>query len=186
MRDNTPGLATSSDLKNCFLCISLRPYFVGEKLHSNLSRLAMVVWLFAALVLTSNYTATLSSMLTVHRLEPSLVNVDSLKSSNAVVGCNNGSVVGKYLETALGFQHKNIKLFSSGDDYYQALKNGSIQAAFLRTPYANLLLSKYCTELISTGPIFHVGGLGFVSTYMDHFSSFELLNWITFNLDILK
>ncbi|KAH7658094.1 Ionotropic glutamate receptor plant protein, partial [Dioscorea alata] len=134
----------------------------GEKLHSNLSRLAMVVWLFAALVLTSNYTATLSSMLTVHRLEPNLVNVDSLKGSNAVVGCNNGSVVSKYLQTVLGFQQKNIKLFSSGDEYYQALKNGTIQAAFLRTPYANLLLSKYCSELISNGPIFHVGGLGFV------------------------
>ncbi|KAJ0963083.1 hypothetical protein J5N97_028205 [Dioscorea zingiberensis] len=134
----------------------------GEKLHSNLSRLAMLVWLFVALVLTSNYTAILSSMLTARRLEPSLVHVDALKSSNAVVGCNNGSVVGKYLEEVLGFQHKNIKKINSGEEYYQALKTGHIKAAFLRIPYANLLVSKYCSELISTGQIFHVGGLGFV------------------------
>ncbi|KAJ0969162.1 hypothetical protein J5N97_022039 [Dioscorea zingiberensis] len=134
----------------------------GEKLQNNLSRFAMVVWLFVALVLTSNYTATLSSMLTARRLEPSLVHVDALKSSNAVVGCNNGSVVGKYLEEVLGFQHKNIKKINSGEEYYQALKNDHIKAAFLRLPYANLLVSKYCPELISTGQIFHVGGLGFV------------------------
>ncbi|KAJ0963080.1 hypothetical protein J5N97_028202 [Dioscorea zingiberensis] len=60
------------------------PLFAGEKLQNNLSRFAMVVWLFVALVLTSNYTATLSSMLTARRLEPSLVHVDALKSSNAV------------------------------------------------------------------------------------------------------
>ena len=148
----------------------------------------MVVWLFAALVLTSNYTATLSSMLTARHLEPNLVQVDSLKGSNAVVGCNNGSVVRTYLENVLGFQPKNIKPFNSGDDYYQALKNGSIQAAFLRIPYANLLISKYCSELISTGPIFHVGGLGFVSTYMNHYSSFKPLNWTIYilNLNILN
>ncbi|XP_039142776.1 glutamate receptor 2.8-like isoform X3 [Dioscorea cayenensis subsp. rotundata] len=140
-----------------FLAVS-----AGEKLQSNLSRLAMVVWLFAALVLTSNYTATLSSILTTRRLEPSLVDIDSLKSSNAVVGCNTGSVVGKYLENVLGFQRRNIKLFTSGDDYFQALKNGDIKAAFLRIPHANILVSKHCFEVISAGPIFQVGGLGFV------------------------
>lgn len=38
----------------------------------------MVVWLFMALVITQTYTANLASLLTVSKLEPTVVDVASL------------------------------------------------------------------------------------------------------------
>ncbi|XP_077251171.1 glutamate receptor 2.5-like [Tasmannia lanceolata] len=134
----------------------------GEKLHSNLSRMAMVVWLFVALVLTSSYTASFSSMLTVQQLQPSVVDVESLRKSNAIVGTDHVAFVGTFLEQVLKFDPKRIRKFTSGDDYPQALKNGSIKAAFLEVPYAKWLLGKYCKGFTMTGRTYEIGGFGFV------------------------
>ncbi|OAY67907.1 Glutamate receptor 2.5 [Ananas comosus] len=132
----------------------------GEKLQSNLSRVAMVVWLFVAVVLTTNYTASLSSLLTVQQLD--LVTVESLKSSNAIVGCTGGSVVGKYLKEVLLFNPEHVKEMSTEEDFRKDLLSGEIKAAFLRISHAKLLLAKYCNEFTIVGPEYHVGGLGFV------------------------
>ncbi|GMI98606.1 hypothetical protein HRI_003529900 [Hibiscus trionum] len=40
-----------------------------EKLLSNLSKFVVIIWMFAVLVITSSYTATLASMLTVQRIQ---------------------------------------------------------------------------------------------------------------------
>ncbi|KAI4333612.1 hypothetical protein L6164_018396 [Bauhinia variegata] len=56
----------------------------GDKLHSNLSRMTMVMWLFVALIITQSYTANLASMLTVERLEPKINDVEQLRNSNAM------------------------------------------------------------------------------------------------------
>ncbi|KAL7218323.1 hypothetical protein ACSBR2_011568 [Camellia fascicularis] len=85
----------------------------GEKLHSNLSRMAMVVWLFVALVITQSYTASLTSMLTVQQLQPATRNIETLKNSNAKVGHGKGSYVSTYLKDVLGFKSTNLKNFSS-------------------------------------------------------------------------
>jgi glutamate receptor, ionotropic, plant len=39
--------------------------FAEEKLESNLSRFVVIIWVFVVLILTSSYTASLTSMLTV-------------------------------------------------------------------------------------------------------------------------
>ncbi|MFS7994565.1 putative solute-binding protein family 3/ domain of MltF [Helianthus anomalus] len=52
----------------------------GDKMHNNLSRMAIVVWLFVALVITQSYTASLASMLTAQRLEPIIASVDMLRN----------------------------------------------------------------------------------------------------------
>ncbi|KAM2092500.1 hypothetical protein ACFX1T_030862 [Malus domestica] len=41
----------------------------GNKLSSNLSRIATVMWLFMALVITWTYTANLANLLTLPQLE---------------------------------------------------------------------------------------------------------------------
>ncbi|GJM98776.1 hypothetical protein PR202_ga15813 [Eleusine coracana subsp. coracana] len=43
-----------------------------ESLKSNLSRFAVVVWVFVVLILQSSYTASLTSMLTVPQLGPTI------------------------------------------------------------------------------------------------------------------
>ena len=51
----------------------------GERLHSNLLRMTMVVWLFVALIIMQTYTANLISMLTVQHLGPTVTDVEALK-----------------------------------------------------------------------------------------------------------
>ncbi|KAB1223646.1 Glutamate receptor 3.7 [Morella rubra] len=59
----------------------------GEKVYNNLTCLVIVVWLFVVLILTSSYTASLSSMLTVQQLQPNVTNIEWLKKNNLKVGC---------------------------------------------------------------------------------------------------
>ncbi|XP_022848462.1 glutamate receptor 2.8-like isoform X1 [Olea europaea var. sylvestris] len=134
----------------------------GEKLHSNLSRMATVVWLFVSLIITQSYTASLSSMLTVQNLEPKITNIETLKSNNALIGYSNLSFVRGYLEGPLGFKSSNIRNFTSTDEYALALRSGAIAAAFLEVPVAKLFVAKYCKSFTIAGPTSLVGGYGFV------------------------
>lgn len=135
--------------------------YIGGKLHSNLSRMAMVVWLFVSLVITQSYTASLTSMLTVRKLEPTVADIETLKNNNAIVGYGKGAFVATYLEDVLGFKSSNIKSFSSPQEYAQALKTGEIAAGFLNGAYVKLFLAKYCKSFIVAGPTYKVGGFGF-------------------------
>uniref|UniRef100_A0A2N9I1J8 Ionotropic glutamate receptor C-terminal domain-containing protein n=1 Tax=Fagus sylvatica TaxID=28930 RepID=A0A2N9I1J8_FAGSY len=133
----------------------------GQRLHSNLSRMAMVVWLFVALVIMQTYTANLTSMLTVQHLGPTVTDIETLKNSNAKIGHCSGSFLSNYLVDVLDFNRDNIRTFNSTKDYADALQNREIAAAFLEVPLANLFLAKYCKGFTMAGPTYKVGGLGF-------------------------
>ncbi|CAK7350080.1 unnamed protein product [Dovyalis caffra] len=133
----------------------------GGKMHSNLSRMSMVVWLFVALVITQAYTANLSSMLTAQKLEPATPNVEALLNSNAVVGYCTGSYLQNYLVDVLRFKMQNIKNYTTLEDYAQAFENKEIAAVFLEVPVAKLFLARYCRRFVSTGPTYKVAGFGF-------------------------
>ncbi|KAA8515177.1 hypothetical protein F0562_018356 [Nyssa sinensis] len=64
-----------------------------EKLRSNYTRVVIVVWLFVVLVLIQSYTASLTSMLTISRLQPTVKDIEWLKKTNATVGCDGDSFV---------------------------------------------------------------------------------------------
>ena len=135
----------------------------GGKLRSNLSRMAMMVWLFVSLVLTQTYVANLTSILTVRRLEPTVTDVESLRNGNEMVGYLTGSFVENYLVEVLNFHQSNIKTYDSAQEYVNALRRQEIAAVFLEAPLAKLFLAKYCKEFITAGPTYKVGGFGFVS-----------------------
>ncbi|CAH1425712.1 unnamed protein product [Lactuca virosa] len=107
----------------------------GDKLHSNLSRMAAVVWLFVALIITQSYTASLASMLTAERLEPTISSVEMLRNMNAP--------------------------YNSTHQYAEALNSGEIAAIFLEVPATKVFLAQYCRSFIRTGETFKVGGFGF-------------------------
>eukprot|EP00257_Ricinus_communis_P026783 XP_025014197.1 glutamate receptor 2.5-like [Ricinus communis] len=134
----------------------------GDKLHSNLSRTAMVAWLFVVIVITQSFIPNLTTLLTVQRLDPVMVDVGTLKESRAKVGCDGNSFVVKYLEHVLGFDAENIVRIYSGDQNAQVLASGEINAAFLEVPCVKIFLAKNCRRLASSGPTFKVGGFGFV------------------------
>lgn len=123
----------------------------------------MVVWLFVALVITQTYTANLTSILTVQRLEPTFTDIGSLQRSNAMIGYCKGSYLEKYLVQVLKFNPNNIKFYSSSEDYAQALRSKEVEAIFLDVPIAKLFTAKYCKEFTAAGPTYKSGGFGFVS-----------------------
>ncbi|KAJ0700876.1 putative periplasmic binding protein-like I [Helianthus annuus] len=133
----------------------------GDKMHSNLSRMAVVMWLFVALIITQSYTASLASMLTAQRLEPTITSVEMLRNMNATVGYCNGSYINRYLENVLEFKDFRIKSYNSTHGYAEGLNSGEIKAIFLEVPAAKVFLAQYCKSFIRTGETFKVGGFGF-------------------------
>ncbi|GMY37684.1 glutamate receptor 2.7-like [Fagus crenata] len=126
-----------------------------ESVYSNSTRVVVVVWLFVAFVLTASYTANLSSMLTIERLEP------SIEMNNATIGFNKGSFVGKYLVEILHFKPASIKEIENGEQYIKKFESNGITAAFLERPYAEVFLKKYCKGYSSSSAAYRFGGFGF-------------------------
>jgi hypothetical protein len=77
----------------------------------------IVLWLFVVLVLTSSYTASLSSMLTVQQLQPHVTDVEWLKKNNMKVGCDGDSFGRAYLKDIVGFNSLNILNVTSEYNY---------------------------------------------------------------------
>jgi hypothetical protein len=155
-------------------------YLLGETVYSNSTRVVVVVWLFVAFVLTASYTANLSSMLTIERLEP------SLKMNNATIGFNQGSFVGKYLEEILHFKPDSIKEIENGEQYIKKFESNDITAAFLERPYAEVFLEKY-GKRYANAATYRLGGFGFVSNkYKNLLNSCGKLHLIILKRKILK
>ena len=145
--------------------------------------MTMVAWIFMALVIMQIYTANLTTMLTVQQLEPTVNDIETLQKSNAIVGCSRAAFVGKYLVEVLGFNPKNIKNYTSPDEYAEDLINREIAAIFLEISVAKLFLARYCKGFTTAGPVYKVGGYGFVILFS---TSFYLLNIIYFPLGHYK
>ncbi|KAJ3695385.1 hypothetical protein LUZ60_000762 [Juncus effusus] len=136
-----------------------------EKLESNLSRFAVIIWVFVVLILTSSYTASLTFMLTVQQLNPTVTDLNQLIKQGDYVGYPDGSFV-KGLLTNLGIDENRLKNYSTPSEYADALSkgsaNGGIAAMFDEIPYLKVFLSQYCDKYTMTGPIYKTDGFGFV------------------------
>ena len=120
-----------------------------------------MIWLFVVFILTSSYTASLTTMLTVRILEPTVQGIEFIRSVNAPVGCDPDSFVAKYLTDVLNL--KNIKYVTTQDQYPKYFESKNISAAFLELPYQKYFLKEYCNKYVAVGPSYKFGGLGFVS-----------------------
>ncbi|XP_059626898.1 glutamate receptor 2.3-like [Cornus florida] len=107
-----------------------------EKLSSNLSRLIVIVWVFVVLILTSSYTATLSSLLTVQQIQ--------LTSKDNYIGYQRGSLD---IVSNLNFQDTRLRPYYSPEEYADALsrgtKNGGVDAIVDEIPYMKAFFARY-------------------------------------------
>ncbi|KAJ0081247.1 hypothetical protein Patl1_10591 [Pistacia atlantica] len=134
-------------------------YAHKEKIYGNLSRVVVILWLFVVFILTASYTASLSSLLTVQRLEPTVTDMEFLKRNNLTVGCVNDSFVKSYLTTV--FDITNINAFDNIEtNYVQELESKNIAALFLEVPYEKVFFKKYCKGYTTT-ETYRFGGFGF-------------------------
>ncbi|KAE8800881.1 hypothetical protein D1007_23591 [Hordeum vulgare] len=149
-----------------------------ERVDGILARLVVAVWVFVLLIITSSYTANLSSMLTVQKLQPTETDVHELLKRGEYVGNGGSSSYVRELLEQLGFERSKIRAYTNPDDFADALdkgsKNGGIAAAIHEVPYIKLFLAKHCKGYTMVGPIYKSEGFGFAfpkrSPLVDDFS----------------
>ncbi|KAF7851061.1 hypothetical protein BT93_L4683 [Corymbia citriodora subsp. variegata] len=135
-----------------------------EDTVSPLGRMVMVVWLFLLMVVTSSYTASLSSILTVRQLSSPITGIDSLIASNWPIGYQVGSFAHSYLLESLYVSPSRLIPLGSPEEYEKALQlgpsNGGVAAIVDEQPYVELFLLKR-TQFGIIGQAFTSGGWGF-------------------------
>ncbi|KAL6215855.1 hypothetical protein ACLB2K_015282 [Fragaria x ananassa] len=136
-----------------------------ERVVSNLARFVVIIWCFVVLILTQSYTASLTSLLTVQQLQPTVTDVNWLLKNRENVGYQSGSFVFGILKQ-LGFQDKNLKTFDTAEQLNELFRNGTanngIAAAFDETPYMKLFLATYCSKYTMVEPTFKADGFAFI------------------------
>ena len=134
---------------------------------SNLARFVVIVWYFVVLVLTQSYTASLTSLLTVQQLQPTITDVKMLIKRGDNVGYQKGSFVLGILKQ-LRFDERKLVVYNSPEECHELFQkgsaNGGIAAAFDEIPYAKLLIGQHCSKYTMVEPTFKTAGFGFVSS----------------------
>ncbi|KAJ3704043.1 hypothetical protein LUZ61_007748 [Rhynchospora tenuis] len=142
--------------------VYLSVFAYQEKLENVLSKIVAITWAFVLLLLTSSYTASLSSMLTVQQLKPTITDIHDLVKNGDYVGYSHGSFV-KDLLLQLNFDISKIRGYHN-DKFDEALRNGSanggVAAIVEEIPYIKLFLAKYCNSY-TTIEVYKSAGFGF-------------------------
>jgi glutamate receptor, ionotropic, plant len=125
----------------------------------------VIIWVFVVLILTSSYTASLTSMLTVQKLQPTVTDIRELQRRGDVIGYQDGSFITGSLQK-MGFDRTKMRSFNTAEQYAEALSkgpgNGGVAAVFDEIPYLKLFLSQYCDGYTMVGPVYKTDGFGFV------------------------
>ena len=134
---------------------------------SNFARFVVIVWVFVVLILTQSYTASLASLLTVQKLQPTVTNVNQLIKSGEYVGYQKNSYIFEILKE-MNFDETKLKQYKSMEECDELLSkgsaNGGIAAAIDEIPYMKLFLVNYCSKYTMLESIYKTNGFGFVSS----------------------
>ncbi|KAK4476802.1 hypothetical protein RD792_015962 [Penstemon davidsonii] len=131
-----------------------------ENTTSPLGRMVLIIWLFVVLIITSSYTASLTSILTVQQLAPSITGIESLITSNDLIGYQVGSFAENYLMEELNIAKSRLVALGSPEEYADALSKKRVAAVVDERPYVDLFLSENCMFQI-VGREFTKSGWGF-------------------------
>lgn len=135
-----------------------------ERTVNSLSRLVLIIWLFVVLILTSSYTASLTSILTVEQLSSPIKDIQSLVASSDPIGYQRGSFAENYLTDELNIDKSRLVPLNTAEEYEKALtdgpKNGGVSAVIDERAYMEVFLSTRC-EFSIIGQEFTRIGWGF-------------------------
>ncbi|XP_040364440.1 glutamate receptor 2.8 [Rosa chinensis] len=139
--------------------------FIGERVVSNLARFVMIIWVFVMLIVTQSYTASLSSLLTVQQLMPTVTDLSDLLRNGDDVGYIENAFVREVLYE-IGFNNTRLRVIKSAEDGDKELTKGTAKggiAAFVGgTPLLKVFVAKYCSKYTIIGPISKTNGFAFV------------------------
>ncbi|KAJ0039930.1 hypothetical protein Pint_28730 [Pistacia integerrima] len=92
-----------------------------EKTVSYIGRFVLIIWLFVVLILTSSYTASLTSILTVEQLSSPVKDIQSLIISSEPIGYNRVSFVESYLTDQFKIDKSRLVPLNSPEEFEKAL-----------------------------------------------------------------
>ncbi|PPD75669.1 hypothetical protein GOBAR_DD27399 [Gossypium barbadense] len=125
--------------------------FSHKKPLSNLSKFVVIIWVFVVLIITSSYTATLASMLTVKQIQLSSRDNDAWVSSDI---------------SNFTFETRRRRANHSPEEYADALrrgsKNGGASSIIDEIPNLKVFLAKYPSDYTMIKSKAITGGFGFV------------------------
>ncbi|XP_016746206.2 glutamate receptor 1.2 [Gossypium hirsutum] len=125
--------------------------FSHEKPLSNLSKFVVIIWVFVVLIITSSYTATLASMLTVKQIQLSSRDNDAWVSSDI---------------SNFTFETRRRRANHSAEEFADALrrgsKNGGESSIIDEIPNLKVFLAKYPSDYTMIKSKAITGGFGFV------------------------
>lgn len=128
--------------------------------------MVMMVWLFVLMVITSSYTANLTSILTVQQLSSPITGIESLIASGWPIGYQVGSFSRSFLIDSLKIPQSRLVSLGTPEEYKSALhrgpSNGGVAAIIDELPYVELFLSKQ-TGFGTVGQKISKNEWGFVS-----------------------
>nr|GMC85451.1 glutamate receptor 3.6-like [Ipomoea batatas] len=141
------------------------------RIVSTLGRLVHMTWLFAILIITTSYTANLSSILVAQHPSSLIKGIESLVARNEPIGYlrDTGSTARTHLIQQLHVQESNLIPFNNMEDFAEALrdgpnKKGGVAAVIGYSTYMEQFLSTHC-EFVIVGPELSRIGWGFVSIF---------------------
>jgi ABC-type amino acid transport/signal transduction systems, periplasmic component/domain len=109
----------------------------GDKVPiSNQGKVISLIWMFTAVIITSTFTASIASSLTVNTLDAEIQEIDDL--SSAKLGTVTGSTGEAYIEK----QGWEFRAFEEPSKALQALKAGKIEAFVYDAPILKYLLQQ--------------------------------------------
>ena len=126
----------------------------GEKLKHNLSRFVVTVWVFAVLILTTSYTATLTSMMTVQQMR--------FNSNKNHVGRLLGSRIAMAAFASPGLQVMSLKGLNSSEEYAKLLLNKTATLVVDEMPYLKVLIGENPEKFFLVKTQCITNGFGFV------------------------
>uniref|UniRef100_A0A0D3AWV4 Ionotropic glutamate receptor C-terminal domain-containing protein n=1 Tax=Brassica oleracea var. oleracea TaxID=109376 RepID=A0A0D3AWV4_BRAOL len=128
-------------------------YAHREKLKHNLSRFVVTVWVFAVLILTTSYTATLTSMMTVQQIR--------FNFNKNHVGHLFGSPVAMAAFSSPGNHVASMKGLSSSEEYAKFLLNKTVTFVVHELPYLKVLLGENPAKFFMVKTKCTTSGFGF-------------------------
>ncbi|PUZ61855.1 hypothetical protein GQ55_4G311300 [Panicum hallii var. hallii] len=166
-----------------YFAFSTLTFSHGQIIRSPLSKVVVVIWCFAVLVLVQSYTANLSSMLTAKRLRPSVTGLDQLVSNGDNIGYQEGAFVRSFLRNK-GAKDDKLRTFKNQTGFAEALRKGSkkdgVSAIVDEIPYLSYFLSDKNNKEFEMGErLYKTPGLAFVfprGTPLVHDLSIAILN----------
>ncbi|XP_026655806.1 glutamate receptor 3.4-like isoform X2 [Phoenix dactylifera] len=148
----------------CWFSLSTMFFAHRENTVSTLGRFVLIIWLFVVLIITSSYTASLTSILTVQQLSPGIKGLDSLISSSDPIGYQAGKFSRNYMIEELNISPSRLVPLNSPEEYARVLelgpKGGGVAAIVDEIPYVEIFLSIYC-QFQMVGQEFTKNGWGF-------------------------